>query len=213
MNEIPSAKYGGMQAWAEHGIGTTSLSGFSQPKTLTSPAGRGVLIDYWDYTGKNYNPTTTHRISLRDIHACAKAQGVEFQYGDLLFIRSGFVDHYDGLDEKERNHLGTLTIPEHTFVGVEQTEEMLDFLHDNYFSAVIGDAPAFEAWPRSGLSLHEYFLPRWGLPIGEMWNLERLAETCKSKHQYTFFISSAPANVPGMYPGICHVRKRDALTW
>lgn len=124
---------------------------------------------------------------------------MEFQYGDLLLIRSGFVDHYDRLDEKGRKQLGTLQIPDHTFVGVEQTEEMLDFLHDNYFSAVIGDAPAFEAWPRAEFNLHQYLLPRWGVPIGEMWNLERLAETCKRKKQYTFFITSAPANVPGMH--------------
>ncbi|KAK6365540.1 hypothetical protein LTS17_011259 [Exophiala oligosperma] len=180
MDEVPNAKYGGMQAWAEHGI-----------------AGRGVLIDYWDYAGKSYDPITTHRIPLKDVQACAKAQGVEFQYGDLLLIRSGFVDHYDRLDEKGRKQLGTLQIPDHTFVGVEQTEEMLDFLHDNYFSAVIGDAPAFEAWPRAEFNLHQYLLPRWGVPIGEMWNLERLAETCKRKKQYTFFITSAPANVPG----------------
>ncbi|KAJ9630059.1 hypothetical protein H2204_008714 [Knufia peltigerae] len=179
-DEILSAKYGGMQTWAENGI-----------------AGRGVLIDYWNYTNKSYDPITTHRISLKEIHACAKAEGVKFQYGDLLFIRSGFVDHYNQLDEKERKRLGTLKATEYTFVGVEQTEEMLDFLHDNYFSAVIGDAPAFEAWPRSGLNLHEYLLPLWGLPIGEMWDLERLAEMCKSQNQYTFFISSAPANVPG----------------
>lgn len=128
---------------------------------------------------------------------------MEFQYGDLLLIRSGFVDHYDRLNEKERKHLGTLKIAEHTFVGVEQTEEMLDFLHDNYFSAVTGDAPAFEAFPRPPLNLHAYLLPRWGLPIGEMWDLERLAETCKSKKQYTFFVASAPANVPGMYMSSC----------
>ncbi|KAK5045501.1 hypothetical protein LTR84_009119 [Exophiala bonariae] len=177
---IPNAKYGGMQAWAEHGI-----------------AGRGILIDYWGYTGKSYDPITTHRISLEDIHACAKSQGLQFQYGDLLFIRSGFVDHYNRLSETERKHLGMLKKSEHAFVGVEQTEEMLDFLHNNYFSAVVGDAPAFEAWPRSGINLHEYLLPLWGLPIGEMWDLDKLAEMCRSRKQYTFFISSAPANVPG----------------
>jgi hypothetical protein len=158
-----------------------------------------VLIDYWAYAGKSYDPNTTHRIALSDIHAIAKKQGVEFQYGDILMIRSGFVDTYNRLDEKQRAHLGTLKIPEHTFVGVEQTEDMLDFLHDNYFSAVVGDAPAFEAWPRQSINLHQYLVPRWGVPIGEMWDLERLAETCKRKKQYTFFIASAPANVPGMW--------------
>lgn len=26
MDEVPNAKYGGMQAWAEHGIGITSVT-------------------------------------------------------------------------------------------------------------------------------------------------------------------------------------------
>ncbi|KIW91969.1 uncharacterized protein Z519_06951 [Cladophialophora bantiana CBS 173.52] len=180
VDEIYNTHRCGMQAWAKHGI-----------------AGRGVLIDYWGYVGGNYDPISSHRIPLSEIQACAKKQGVEFQHGDILLVRSGFVSAYNGLDDQGRAHLGTLTIPEHTFAGVEATEDMLDFLHDNYFSAVVGDAPAFEAWPVKELSLHQYLLPRWGVPIGEMWDLEQLAETCKRKQQYTFFISSVPANVPG----------------
>lgn len=30
---------------------------------------------------------------------------------------------------------------------MNQGEEELDWLHDCYFAAVAGDAPAFEAWP------------------------------------------------------------------
>lgn len=170
-----------------------------------------MLIDYWDYAGKSYDPVTTHRIRLSDIHACAKKQGVEFQYGDILIIRSGFVENYARLDEQQRAHLGTLKIPEHEFVGVEQTEDMLDFLHDNYFSAVVGDAPAFEAWPRGSINLHQYLLTRWGVPIGEMWDLDQLAETCKRKKQYTFFLASVPANVRGRWTPPCHAA-HDALT-
>jgi hypothetical protein len=117
----------------------------------------------------------------------------------MLLVRSGFIDKYNSLDEKQRAHLGTLKIPEHTFVGVEQTEDMADFLHDNYFSAVIGDAPAFEAWPPAPFSLHQYLLPRWGTPIGEMWDLEELGRLCKEKKQYAFFMASVTANVPGKY--------------
>ncbi|KAI1609818.1 hypothetical protein EDD37DRAFT_378960 [Exophiala viscosa] len=179
-DDIYKAESGGMQAWADHGI-----------------AGRGVLIDYWDYAGKSYDPITTHRITLSDIHAIAKKHGIEFQYGDILIIRSGFTENYVSLDEKQRAHLGTLKIPEHAFVGVEQTEDMLDFLHDNYFSAVVGDAPAFEAWPRQSINLHQYLLTRWGVPIGEMWDLDQLAETCKRKNQYAFFVASVPTNVRG----------------
>jgi len=161
-------------------------------------AGRGVLLDYYGYAGENYDPLSTHRIPLSELQACATHQGVSFQPGDILLVRSGFVPAYNKLDESQRAKLGTQAMAEHTFAGVEATEGMLDFLHDHYFAAVVGDAPAFEAWPMPPqLSLHQYLLPRWGVPIGEMWDLDTLADTCRRKGQYAFFLSSAPANVPG----------------
>ena len=45
--------------------------------------------------------------------------------------------------------------------------------------------------------LHEYILALWGMPLGEMLDLEKLAKTCRAKNRWTFFFSSAPANVPG----------------
>jgi hypothetical protein len=35
------------------------------------------------------------------------------------------------------------------------------------------------------------------MPIGEMWNLEGLAEDCAEDRRYDFFITSAPLNIPG----------------
>jgi hypothetical protein len=32
---------------------------------------------------------------------------------------------------------------------------------------------------------------------GEMFDLERLVETCKKLNRWTFFVSSAPLNMPG----------------
>ncbi|KAK5117529.1 hypothetical protein LTR62_004951 [Meristemomyces frigidus] len=179
--EIHNSDRCGMQAWAAHGI-----------------AGRGILIDYWAYTKSHYDPLTTHRISLHDVKTIAQEKNILFQPGDILFIRSGFVARYSHLSADERAHLGTLQIPEHTFAGVAQTEEMVDFLHDNWFSAVVGDAPAFEAWPPpQERSLHQYLLPRWGVPIGEMWDLEGLAKKCEEEGRWEFFVTSSPANVHG----------------
>jgi kynurenine formamidase len=126
---------------------------------------------------------------------CAKLQNLSFQYGDILIIRSGWLENYHQMDSSARQTLSK-TAP--TFVGVEQTEEMLDFLHDNYFSAVAGDTPAFEAWPTNqDWFCHQFLLSLWGLPIGEMWDLEKLAETCKERNQYAFYFSSMPTNVHG----------------
>lgn len=163
--------------------------------------GRGVLIDYWSYAqklGKTYDPNTTHAITLTDLLDCAKEQGSTFQYGDILLVRSGFIEHYNGLSTDARNAMKRESINDYQFVGVGQSEEMFDFIYDNYFAAVVGDQPAWEAWPPPpDNNHHTYCLPKWGLPIGEMWDLEKLAETCRKKSQWEFFISSSPTNVPG----------------
>lgn len=45
--------------------------------------------------------------------------------------------------------------------------------------------------------LHEYILALWGMPLGEMFDLEKLATTCREKNRWTFFVTSSPANCPG----------------
>jgi hypothetical protein len=83
---------------------------------------------------------------------------------------------------------------------------MVDWLHDCWFAAVAGDAPSFEAWPtQEGFYLHEYLLPLWGNPIGEMFDLEKLAKTCRENNRWTFFVTSQPANVPGKHWYLCCV--------
>jgi kynurenine formamidase len=147
---------------------------------------------------------------LSDIRAFTDKQGIKFQYGDVLLIRSGWVDVYNKMDSHERTTLGNVHPTKCTFVGVEQTEEMLDFLHDNYFSAVAGDAPAFEAWPTNQSWFHhQYLLSLWGVPIGEMWDLEQLSQVCKRRGQYTFFFTSSPNNVAGKYD-ILPIRLSDS---
>jgi hypothetical protein len=47
--------------------------------------------------------------------------------------------------------------------------------------------------------LHEYILALWGMPLGEMLELEKLAQTCREKNRWFFFFTSAPANCPGKH--------------
>ncbi|KAF2488132.1 hypothetical protein BDY17DRAFT_320632 [Neohortaea acidophila] len=182
--EILSGTRCGIHAWADHGI-----------------VGRGVLIDYWAYAkkhSKTYDPTTTHAIPLSELLACAAEQNTTFQYGDILIIRSGYIEYYNGLSQEARAAITGTGIYDFNFVGVKVDDDMLDFLHDNYFAAVAGDMPAFEAWPpKAPFVAHTFLLPCWGLPIGEMWDLERLAEVCRKRGKWEFFFSSKPANVPG----------------
>jgi len=55
-----------------------------------------------------------------------------------------------------------------------------------------------QQWPfNPDVMIHEYQLAFWGSPIGELWDLEKLAEVCEREKRWSFFFSSAPLNVPG----------------
>ncbi|CAI7584952.1 unnamed protein product [Penicillium manginii] len=181
--------------WADHGI-----------------AGRGVLLDYCHYArihNKPYHPYKAHAISLAELQACAVSQGLDLRPesqggdirpGDILFVRSGFVQEYYRLGPDERHAAATRKDLE--FAGLSREKPIRDWLHDCYFAAGVGDSPTFEVWPppRFGpdhVSLHQSMLSLWGCPIGEMWDLEKLAVKCRAFGKWTFFMTSAPANMPG----------------
>ena len=152
-------------------------------------SGRGVLLDYRSYAssqGITYDSATPHSISYAELEACGKAQGVDIRpvskggdikIGDVLFIRSGYVEDYYKRSAQENEKLGLRAPEGQIWAGVKQEEDMIDWLHDCYFTAVAGDAPAFEVWPtKESYHLHEYLLALWGMPIGEMLDLEKLSQ-------------------------------------
>jgi len=117
-------------AWAERGI-----------------VGRGVLIDYYQWAKEHerpYNTLETYSISLDNLKTCAEGHGLKFRKGDILFIRSGFIDTYSKLDTPTREKIASVNPPH--FAGIEQSEEVLEWIWNEQFAAVAGDAPAFEAW-------------------------------------------------------------------
>ncbi|KAF2087341.1 hypothetical protein K490DRAFT_73736 [Saccharata proteae CBS 121410] len=174
----------GMQHWAEEGI-----------------AGRGVLIDYasWaDKKGIEYSTFSVHEIKLSDIMEIAKECNVTLQKGDILFVRIGVTREWETkMDDAAKKAYATGGNPQHA--GVEGTMDVLRWLWDSGISAVAGDAISWEVYPTKtgGIFLHEYLLAGWGMPIGEMFDLERLAETCKKLNRWTFFVTSVPLNMPG----------------
>ncbi|PNS15735.1 hypothetical protein CAC42_4187 [Sphaceloma murrayae] len=171
----------GIGAWAAQGI-----------------VGRGILLDYHAWRTRDgaqvakHDAFTTGSIPLADLKAVAEWQGTEIRFGDVLFIRSGYMAAYNQMDRGELDVLRQQMPP--GFYGVEQSEELLRWVWEN-FSAVAGDQPSFECWPtQKEWSCHEVFLAGWGLPIGELFDLEKLAEHCAKAKRYSFFLSSEPCN-------------------
>ncbi|KAL2865360.1 uncharacterized protein BJX67DRAFT_182851 [Aspergillus lucknowensis] len=186
--------------WANHGI-----------------AARAVLLDYRHYAETHnitYDPYTSHAISHADLTACAAFQGIDIRPesaggsirpGDILLVRSGFIQRCNQLSPNERTAAALRTHDDLQWAGLKQEETILDWLHDCYFAAVAGDSPTFECWPVTSTEggrgkigfMHQNILALWGMPLGEMWDLEKLAGTCRRLGRWTFFLTSAPANVVG----------------
>lgn len=126
-------------------------------------------------------------------------QQIQLRPGDILFIRSGFTKAYDSLSMDEQKAMPLREQPD--FAGVEAGRETLKWLWENQFAAIAGDAPSFERAPIAGAHanldemLHQWCLAGWGMPIGEMFDLERLAQHCRNTNRYTFFLSSVPLKV------------------
>ncbi|KAL9071506.1 MAG: hypothetical protein Q9157_005448 [Trypethelium eluteriae] len=108
--------------------------------------GRGILLDYKAYADKHgieYSPFEAKRITVAELEAVAKEQGVTFKTGDILIIRSGFTEALTGVTpEQQGEGLGT-----HKTCGVDGSIETAKWVWNHHFSAVAGDAIAFETIP------------------------------------------------------------------
>jgi kynurenine formamidase len=163
-------------------------------------AGRGVLADvarYHDRVGKSINFTRAESIPLDDVKATLEDEGVELQAGDILLIRIGWTKFYLSASAATKEELSKETV----VPGIEGSNRTARWLWDNHLAAVASDSPALEALPKPAGEemefLHFHMLAFFGMPIGEMWNLEGLADDCADDGNYDFFLTSAPLNIPG----------------
>ncbi|KAL9635945.1 MAG: hypothetical protein Q9164_003144 [Protoblastenia rupestris] len=179
---VNKANVNGIHAWAEKGI-----------------VGCGILLDFYSWCSTNniaYDPYAGQSITLDQLEAVAKAQGTDIKFGDILLIRSGYTAAFNQLSESQRLKRAQANPP--TLSGVEQSEDTLEWIWNN-FSAVAADIPAFERWPKSVKDwyFHEILLAGWGMPIGELFDLEKVAGHCKDIGRWSFFFTSEVCNVPG----------------
>ncbi|KAK4951212.1 hypothetical protein LTR10_010185 [Elasticomyces elasticus] len=163
--------------------------------------GRGVLLDYVRYAEKkgiSYEVMTRHQITVDVLDEIAKEQGTELRPGDIFIVRSGFTKWYNSASQEDRNAKISAGRTEIAWTGVEGSLKSAEWLWNHHFSAVAGDCISFEQWPfNSECRLHEYQLAFWGSPIGEIWDLEKLAQVCEDKKRWSFFFTSCPLNVTG----------------
>ncbi|RSH89120.1 hypothetical protein EHS25_002786 [Saitozyma podzolica] len=164
-------------------------------KPITS---RAHLLDIPRYLARHGLPPLAPRtkstpITLDMLQKCASEAGIQFASGDILVLRTGWteatIDLDDAAVQEQRKSRESC--------GVIQGEDVLKWHWENGIAAVVSDNPAYENFPHPNPSLHEVFLSGWGLPIGELFDLRLLAETCDRLKKWSFFFTSMPLYVEG----------------
>jgi kynurenine formamidase len=172
-----------MEHWARRGI-----------------AARGVLLDVarvLERDGVVFDPFDFHPVGPSLLARAAAEQGVELRTGDVLVIRTGWIEAYERLSGEARIALAEEGRPGSPGL---YGDDVPAFLWDAGMAAVAADNPALEAGRRgtgSDLALHKALLARLGMPLGELWDVQHLARDCAQDGVYEFLLTSAPLVIPG----------------
>lgn len=152
-------------------------------------AGRGVLLDYAGWAEAHnitVNAFTNQSISVADLDNVAAWQGLDASWarpGDILFVRTGWVQAYNNLTKREQQVLPLRSDEDSKHIGILASDESGAWFWEKKLALVGADNPAFEAIPFAGTfggderSFHQIFIGGWGQSIVEFLDLEALAKT------------------------------------
>jgi kynurenine formamidase len=153
-------------------------------------AGRGVLLDVGRVIGGGELPdgfaiTETHLVTT------AEAHGVDVGTGDIVLVRTG------QLARARREGWGDYAggpAPGLSFTTAP-------WLHRSEIAAIATDTWGFEVRPNefddAFQPLHQVVIPHIGLLVGEMWDLDALAEDCATDGVHEFWLTAAPLPITG----------------
>ncbi|OZJ03862.1 hypothetical protein BZG36_03663 [Bifiguratus adelaidae] len=155
---------------------------------------RAILLDWKAYADANnieYD-YRTYKVTLQDLNNVIAADKIAIKPGDILMIRTGWIEWYETADEATCKELASTHAP--TCLGVDPSEDILEWIWDSQFAAVSADCPSFEVYPPTTRFIHEDLLGSFGCPIGEFFDLQRLAKRLKQLGRHACLLTSAPLN-------------------
>ena len=178
----------GIEHWARHGI-----------------VGRGILLDVERFMQSRptlFSASERFAIDGGLLEEVARTEKIELQIGDILLLRTGWLAWYKLLEPAQREKLrgtlhpdpGGLRCP-----GLDATQATAAWLWDHRVAAIAADNPAVEVLPvepSTGFQ-HRRLIALQGMPLGELWDLDELANECATDGVYEFMLVSVPLYIPG----------------
>jgi kynurenine formamidase len=161
---------------------------------LASPVvSRGVLLDVGRLIGENGELPDGFAITTEHLTATIAAQGTSATVGrgDIVLVRTG------RLTRARRDGWGDYAGGDSPGLSFGTA----DWLHRTEIAAIATDTWGFEVRPNEFANafqpLHQVVIPNMGLLVGEMWDLDALAEDCAADGVYEFLLTAPPLKVTG----------------
>jgi kynurenine formamidase len=164
-----------------------SRCGIARVESLTT---RGVLLDIARARSVE-RLDAGYGVTPADLDAALQTAGVDLLAGDVVLVRTGFVQLFKSGDRR-------------AYAGGDQpglTMQTARWFHERDVAAVATDTYTFEVWPCEDptmlLPLHLLHLRDMGLTQGQNFDLEELAESCATDGVHEFLLEASPLPFTG----------------
>jgi len=151
--------------------------------------GRGVLLDIARWKGKPWLEGG-EVINGDDLEDCASTQGVEVLPGDIVLVRTGQMGQVKA--EGDWGDYAGGYSARAPGLGLSSAE----WIHAKQAAAVATDTWGAEVLPCEtpdvSMPMHIILIVHMGLTLGEIFDLEALADDCANDGVYTFLFSAPP---------------------
>ena len=174
----------------ETAVGNTGAARLGIDKMYRHFVGRGVLLDLARAINGGERLPQGHAITPAELDAGVAFARSAIRRGDSLVIRTRHVPWFYTLSDKSAFWTGAPGLG----------AETIAWLHRHEIAAVAMDTAAVEVQPAergTGLPLHGALLRDLGLTIGELFDLEALADDCLADGVYEFLFVAQPLRIPG----------------
>lgn len=176
-------------------------------------AGRGLLLDVERHLrsrGRSIDHQAGESLPVSLLQETCEAQDCEPRPGDILMVRTGWLQHYFERRTPAQRAAFPLDV---RASGLAQSHDTLRWLWDHRISVIAFDNPGVEAMPAaadspfvihdgggqrigSGL-MHPFMIGMLGMVLGELWDLEKLAKDCSGDRRYECMVTVSPLNLVG----------------
>ncbi len=180
-NGVPAAEALSVTGASKNGIDKLAVDGI---------VSRGVLLDVPRQQGLPRLPPSAV-ITPADLDAALAKQRVTIHPGDVVIVRTGHLQIFKEGGDKE------LYLWQGPGLGID----CIEWLRARDVAAICADNTAIEVMPCEDpevfYPVHLLGIRDMGMPFGEMFDLETLAEDCARDGQWDFLFSAPPLKVSG----------------